>query len=325
MAVMGMRSILSLYGQIVSGKNVTEATQTVSMTSREGRDRTRPEFFSPSQFVVELRMAVLPTVRSLWESNVIDKAPSDVSEKLIDVIKTIATADNESAALKRTEKPWPVIKPQRKTFKIHNDHLTSIVAEEHDRDLGIEALYRCNNHISHSLEYCREVQAQNQPRYPVPEGDITPEEQSVPRPRVSTSTGTATPDESAAAASNAPVSQEIAPPPVPEGDGTSNFDLLLQQLASPGGEPATGSFVEAILATEKVSPATDEAPVKEEALPPQITVDDLNDVSFLRAAQISPLPKLLVFSYANSDHRNELPFEIILSTDVLMLSTLMAR
>ena len=78
-AVLGMRNILSLYGQIVTGKNVMEATQTSALaSSREGRDR----MFNPSQFLVELRMAVLPVVRKLWESNLCEKAPSDISVSL---------------------------------------------------------------------------------------------------------------------------------------------------------------------------------------------------------------------------------------------------
>jgi E3 ubiquitin-protein ligase HUWE1 len=94
-AVLGMRQILSLYGQLVFGKNVTEAIQTLSMTSREreGRGILRPESFNPGQFVVELRMAILPSIRKLWESGLCEKASSDISEKIIEVIRIIAAAD----------------------------------------------------------------------------------------------------------------------------------------------------------------------------------------------------------------------------------------
>lgn len=174
MAVVGIRSILSLYSQLVNGKNVTEAVQTLAMTPRDGRDRTRPDYFSAPQFLVELRMSVLPTVRQLWESDLVEKAPSDVSEKLIDVIRTIANADSETSALRRSDKHVPIPKPPRKTFKINEEHIDTICDSKEDENqlsIAIEALYRCNNSLPYATEYYREVSS-HIPRFNVPAGDL---------------------------------------------------------------------------------------------------------------------------------------------------------
>lgn len=260
MAVMGMRSILSLYNQIVSGKNFTESIYTIALTARD-RSGARPEPLLTAQFLVELRMAVLPTVRELWESELTEKAPSEVSEKLIDVIKSITTADGESGALKRTDLPFPPLKPHRKTFKVNEEYLATLTDRLFDRDLAQEALYRCNNSLTLAEDYGREAQMENRPRYPVPEGDIIEPTKSS-RPSTGTSTGSGTPDHSDArmhtieymrtARVRPPPSEspEDTPPtlPLPSGldstlaDVPSLIDSISQHMPAPtgnGGQPAT--------------------------------------------------------------------------------------
>jgi E3 ubiquitin-protein ligase HUWE1 len=187
-----VRSILQLYAQIVSGKNVTEAVQTLSMLARD-RSGSRSDTFSPPQFVVELRMAILPTVRALWESDLVEKAPSEVSERLIEVLKAIATADSEAGALKRSDKPPSPAKPHHKTFKVNEEHLASLTERFSDRELAQEALYRCNNNLNLATDYGREAQQENRPRHPIPEGDVV-EPTNSSRPQTGTSTGSATPE-----------------------------------------------------------------------------------------------------------------------------------
>lgn len=95
---------MDLYIPLVTGKNVVEAAQTTTMMTRSDRDRSRPESFSPGQFLVELRMAVLPVVRQLWESDLVEKGDKIVPKSLIDIIKAIATADHEHGAYRRSER-----------------------------------------------------------------------------------------------------------------------------------------------------------------------------------------------------------------------------
>jgi len=312
-AHLSMKDILSLYVQICTGKNVTESIQTLSMTN----NRSKPDYFSPPQFLVELRMAILPVIRRLWESELVEKAPSDISEKLIEVIRTIANADSEANALKRSDKVNPVIKGPRKTFKINSDQLTNLVDHGFDTDLANEALYRCNNHFTLALEYCNEVSHRNGQRYPIPDGDIAPETPSTSRPRTSTSTGTATPDvvspDSPMPASDPVVSvpaiidalsQSMPPPPVP-GSGPvtpQNFDLLLNRL-SPGHEDQSNNASTPSSSVPRASPAVPSSVVPENQVK-QVTVDDLNEE---RAAIRE---NLMVQSLDAINAHNDINFEI---------------
>ena len=49
-------------------------------------------------------MAVLPTVRRLWESDLVEKAINQIPNGLIDIIRVIAVADHETGAYKREDK-----------------------------------------------------------------------------------------------------------------------------------------------------------------------------------------------------------------------------
>jgi E3 ubiquitin-protein ligase HUWE1 len=286
-AVIGTKDILSLYREITNGKYVVEATQSQAMSNRAERgDRSRSSSFNPNQFLVELRMAVLPTVRQLWESDLIEKAPSEISEKLIEVIRTIANADLESGALKRSDKAIPPAKVPRKEFKLNSEHRTALVdkdQEDYPSDLATEALFRCNNNLNLALEYCREATDGPGRRHQIPEEEISPNpEASNSRPRTSTSTGTATPDEQAMAIDslqNVPgiidsVTQQMPPPPAPgsEPANAQNFDQTLNQFVS----NSSSSSTRASPSTTSQQPSSSAAAAEETQIK-RITIDDLNE------------------------------------------------
>ena len=64
-AFSGIRIILGFYAQIITPKAITDSTQSQAITSSE-RERGSTHYFSPPQFLVELRMAILPVVKSIW-------------------------------------------------------------------------------------------------------------------------------------------------------------------------------------------------------------------------------------------------------------------
>ncbi|TVY92941.1 E3 ubiquitin-protein ligase TOM1-like [Lachnellula willkommii] len=283
-ARMGTGDILSLYSQLVTGKNVTEAQQTIAIATRNERDRTRLDNFSPPQFLVELRMAVLPVARRLWQSSeFIEKAPDSTCERLIEVIRIIAGADSEANALRRSDKVVPPAKVPPKTFKTSDDHLSALV-EGHmfDRELAVEALYRCNNNITSASEYCREIVQGEGRRNPVPEGNMaaTPDPTEVSRPRTGASTGTSTPDslyQAAAADSRANIptivdslNQIVTPSGNDESVAPQNFDNLLNQFTQ-NAEVASRPSSSVTPAPKETPPAVEETKIK------QVTVDDLNE------------------------------------------------
>jgi E3 ubiquitin-protein ligase HUWE1 len=277
----GTKNILSLYSQIVNGKNVTEASQTMSLNGgRPDRDRGRSDQFSAPQFLVELRMAVLPTIRRLWESDLIEKGSSLISEKLIDVIRTIANADCEANALKRSDKFNSPTKPSHKPFKPTLEYVATLRGQGYDEELSNEALYRCNNNVAYALEYCREMSRPGAQRHPVPDGDVTTIEltTSSSRPRTSTSTGTATPDdqvmqESALSGIVDGLTDLTAPPSEPPA-GPPDLGRLIAEFASRNQNISDSNLNAAAAVGSSGARASHE---NTEVRPKQITVDDLNE------------------------------------------------
>lgn len=158
LASIGMKKILDLYAPIVHGKTINVCLTNVSMLPR-GMER-RPEFAHvPTQLIVELRMAVLPVIRSLWESKLVEKASTQILTKVVDILKTIANADLETNAWRRGDKnpPPPIFKREPVSFAWagYSNPLQRVADEYDDQDLVREALYRANGVSETAAEYCR--------------------------------------------------------------------------------------------------------------------------------------------------------------------------
>ncbi|CAG8983041.1 hypothetical protein HYALB_00006069 [Hymenoscyphus albidus] len=298
LATAGTRHILTIYAQIVNGKYVTESQQTGTMAAHRERERSRTDQFSPSQFIVELRMAVLPITRRLWQSDLIEKGSSQISEKLIEVIRTICLADNERDAFKRSDPVPPISKVPRQKFKVSSEGLVTLTGgHSYDVDLANEALYRCNNNQPYASEYCREATEGRNKRNPIPEGDLvtTSDAATSSRPRTSASTGastgTATPDDNAMAVdspANLPeiISQlnQIVPPANNGEGGQENLSDLINQFSqtAPANEQSRPGSV--LGSRPPSSRAHQSSPLKnsisvddQEPEPVRITIDDLNE------------------------------------------------
>ncbi|KAM0315274.1 hypothetical protein ACHAO8_004040 [Botrytis cinerea] len=296
LATIGAKQILSLYAILVNSKHIIEVPQTVAMIPRSerDRDRSRSDSFTPGQFVVELRMAILPTVRGLWESDLIEKAPSQISEKLIEVIRTIASTEGETGAVKRTTESQSARQPKslRKAFKINSDSVTTLKEQGYDEDLAKEALYRCFNNLTNSTDYCKEHKRERtRGRCPIPDDDIEVAPEPVGNSRPSSgSTGTASPNEQSIATNptqtdvtaiinslqtvaTAPTSDQTgAPEPANDPFTPLGFNRMMNQIV-PGYENGAGSSAprESPSLKPTLSTKVEEPSFK------QVTVDDLND------------------------------------------------
>ena len=71
----GIKIILNFYSQITSAKSIVDSAQSSAISSV---DRASSYYFSPQQFLVELRAAVLPDIGMLWGSNFVDKASTSI-------------------------------------------------------------------------------------------------------------------------------------------------------------------------------------------------------------------------------------------------------
>ena len=150
----GIKIILNFYSQIVATKPIIESSQTVAIASND-RDRGHPYFFSPSQVLVELRMAVLPVVRSMWASEFVDKASASIIKNIIDILRTILDGGEEQGALRKGDKIPARMRIPFKKYSIHADKVGTLVNKGYDSEKAREALYRCMNVASAADEYCR--------------------------------------------------------------------------------------------------------------------------------------------------------------------------
>jgi E3 ubiquitin-protein ligase HUWE1 len=167
----GIKVILTLFSKLVTAKTIVEATQSTSIASRVDRDKDKSDYFSPSQFLVELRYATFDVIQAIWESNFVERASSSLNKNLIYILKTILEGDQENGAFRKFEKIIPKPKPLPKPWKIPQDSLSRLVNEESvEKGLAKEALYRCCSNFTLALEYCQARDLQPRlTRNPIPD------------------------------------------------------------------------------------------------------------------------------------------------------------
>lgn len=151
----GIKIILAFYAQIINSKLINEAGQTTSMQSRPERDREKPDFFLPAQFLVELRYAVIKPVQEIWNSDLMGKATTSIVKTLISILKTVLDGETEHGAYKRSDKPQPRGKMAIKTWKVRSaENIQRLKDQDFGEDLAREALYRCCDNYIMAREYC---------------------------------------------------------------------------------------------------------------------------------------------------------------------------
>ncbi|PYH96257.1 ubiquitin-protein ligase [Aspergillus ellipticus CBS 707.79] len=159
----GIKIILSFFSELASGKNIVDSSQTQAMTSSD-RDRDRPDYFQPGQFLVDLRMEILPMARDMWNSDFAAQSSSSVVKCLVDILRSSLDGEYETGAARSSDAPSMLAEVARKTFVINKDRMVSLQDRGFDSELAREALYRCNNVYIAGEEYCR---AQSWLRAPV--------------------------------------------------------------------------------------------------------------------------------------------------------------
>ena len=175
----GIKIILNLYTQITGAKIVVESPQTSAIQSNE-RDRGQPHYFLPQQFLVELRMAVLPVVRSIWDSDFVDHASSSIVKCLVEILRICLESNEEGGAYKRGDKLPVRAKHTHRVYTIAEEKLKALKDMGYYDKLAREALYRCYNGQHAAQEYCRDFLASpkhyvvEHNHFPIPEYDQEP-------------------------------------------------------------------------------------------------------------------------------------------------------
>ena len=174
----GIMAILGFYQYIVRGRLIQEATQSSSI--RSNTDHRYPDYFATGQFVVELRDAVLPAVRQLWQSSALEIMGDAAVKSIIDILRTILKGENENGALKRTDKASRRVRTTTPEFRLRStEGLRGLTSSGYSMELSREALYRCNYHDTNASEYCRMRQlCEGAPSFPIPSGEPPAEELS---------------------------------------------------------------------------------------------------------------------------------------------------
>ena len=167
-----IKIILTFFSEMTSSNYIINSSQTQAMTSGE-RDRDRPDYFLPAQFLLELRMEVLPMVRKVWGSEFVDQSSSSIVKSLIEILRSILESEHETGAFKRTDNLPPLTTVTRKPFSIHRERYASLKGAGYDKALAREALYRCNNGPVSSEEYCKAQQGlRSAQRIPMPSYEL---------------------------------------------------------------------------------------------------------------------------------------------------------
>lgn len=181
LAAMGIKKILDLYATIVHGRNIVDSFGQINIVPphRSGEAR-RPELGQISaQLVVELRMAILPVVRKLWESELVEKSSTVVLAKVIEILKTICAADQEREAYGRSDKLAPALNFKQDPVPFNWTSCADLVktlSKTYEPELAQEAVYRANGRKDDAEEYCRAHQKGIAGgRHPIPEEDAFPD------------------------------------------------------------------------------------------------------------------------------------------------------
>ncbi|KAK4140702.1 uncharacterized protein C8A04DRAFT_31792 [Dichotomopilus funicola] len=274
----GMRKILEIYNVIANGKNVYESLAQTSLIPRSS-DRSRDH---GHQLVVELRLAILPTVRKLWESDFAEKAPTSALSKVIDIMKTIAAADQETQAWRKTDKTSPASvfknrEPVRFNWAGYVALITSLSQTGYDVELAREAVFRANGKPDDSMEYCRgHSKGLAGKRNPIPEEDAyrsppSPQPQETkdqPAEATPPTNNTLAEDPMALDLMNDLVREEIAGAEDSSSDESNDMSNDDESQASATEEAAGTSSAQAQGAPSGSS--------EEASTPPAITKDDLD-------------------------------------------------
>ncbi|KAI8630962.1 hypothetical protein F5Y19DRAFT_41173 [Xylariaceae sp. FL1651] len=180
LAALGIKKILDLYTMIANGKIITDAVAQVNVLPQKasGGDRRIEAQVAPN-LVVEVRAMILPVVRELWESPLIEKGSAAAVAKTVEILKSISLADSENGAYKRSDKNLPpaYLEPTDVKFSWStHSQVTRQLAENpsYSEDLVREAIYRSFGNRQMASEYCTAHQKGIAgTRNPVPEHDVS--------------------------------------------------------------------------------------------------------------------------------------------------------
>ena len=92
----GLKVALHLLHPIITAKPLLEASQTAMLQSSE-RKETDPDYFEPHNFLVKMRVAVMPLLTRLWNASWLVSAPLGVTKSAVQIVMEILNTEGEVA------------------------------------------------------------------------------------------------------------------------------------------------------------------------------------------------------------------------------------
>ncbi|KAH9935552.1 uncharacterized protein B0H18DRAFT_1082292 [Fomitopsis serialis] len=92
----GLKVALHLMHPIITAKPLLEASQTAMLLSSEKKE-TDPDYFEPHNFLVRLRVAVMPLLVRLWTAPWLVSAPLGVTRSAVQIVMEMLNSEGEAA------------------------------------------------------------------------------------------------------------------------------------------------------------------------------------------------------------------------------------
>ncbi|KAF9268895.1 hypothetical protein L218DRAFT_977318 [Marasmius fiardii PR-910] len=148
-AYSGLKIALHLLHPLVSAKPLFESGQTIIVVSKD-KPETDPDYFEPHNFLVRLRLTILPLLRSLWESSWLIKAPLGVSRSIVQAVLEVINGDDET----KSEAEAGSISSAFSRLAAVSDEsrLRQLTDMGFPRSAAEQALQRTNNNVTAATE-----------------------------------------------------------------------------------------------------------------------------------------------------------------------------
>lgn len=171
-AAFGLKKVLELYVVLINGKHIIETSNHFNLQRHTDRNQVVGNIYQ--QLVVELRCAILPPVLELWNSSFIEHVSDETAKRILDILKQIATADNEPISTPKDKAPFALLNytDVRFDWQPLRGVIEDLLNVGYDQDLVHEAVFRANGNASSAREYCRaQKSGLAGPRNPIPSED----------------------------------------------------------------------------------------------------------------------------------------------------------
>lgn len=228
----GMKVALHLIHPIIASKPLFESGQTLLVLTRDKKD-TDPEYFEPHNFLVRLRLAALPVLRSLWEAPWLISAPLSVSRSVVQTVLELTNGENEESKGDPSVEIVPTPSSIPRPTSADEGHIQILTDMGFPRSAAERALARTHNNVGAATEL---LLSHPFPLPPDPEPESAapvPAEEGVPAPVAAT----VAEDVELESPPAPPVEEEHTPatvaPTVVVGKGTEEWRKELNEAREP--------------------------------------------------------------------------------------------